>query len=125
MHDELIEAIQKAVSANGLVQWTRGQEWAYSDETDSPKGGTMEQYTGECDLASFSNEIAITVWSEEGSLDASMDIVMSLPDLDDGFCAILEGPVGLTAAIVGLIPGGSTLAGFLGLIGAACGVTSG
>ena len=61
------------------------------------------------------------VYSAPGTTAAHADIKISFPNLDNGFCRSLgTAVVGLGAAIAGVIPGGYSLAAFLGIIAAAC-----
>lgn len=125
--ETVLQAVQTAVSANGLIQWDRGQKWASTVPPLSPRidQPPPQQYKGTCDLATFSNYIGVDVWSSPTTIEAHLDITISLPDLDDGFCGALGmGILGLGAAIAGALDGEATLAAFLGIIGATCGVVS-
>ena len=119
----LVHAVQAAVSANGLIQWDRGQQWAFTVLPISPRidQPALATYKGTCDLATFSSYIGVDLWSNPGESATHLDITISLPNLDNGFCgALVMGIDGLGSAVAGAF--GGPLAVFLGAIGTVCAI---
>lgn len=104
------------------MQRNLGQEWAYSELTEGLQGPTKKKTTGSCDLATFSNEIGVVVWSKDRTIEASSDVTISLQTPETGFCGMIGGALGLARTVASMVAVGSPLAGLLGTIGAICGV---
>ena len=82
--------------------------------------------SGLCDLATFSSYIGITYWATATSPEAHIDINISVPDPDDGFCGNLgQGVLGIGGAVAGAIDVLAPLAYVLGIIDAACALAEG
>ena len=102
--DLLVQAVQTAVSANDLIQWERGQQWASNVPPSNPRTNvpTPVTYNVIYDLATFCSSIEVDVYSAPGTTAAHLDVTISLPGPDNGFCGTLDSALeGLDGAIAG------------------------
>ena len=122
IQETLMIAVQTAVSASGLIQWDNSQKWASGSETSPPPHSLdilyLEENTGTCNLATFASYIGVNVWSDPVNAEAHLDITITLPDSDDGFCDGLDvGLLGIGGSIVSAFDAFDALGGFGAFLG--------
>ena len=122
LHNGIVEALQAVMSAKGVVN-TQSAHWG-----SGPASGREGALTaGTCQVSQAPSEIVLTYFSAPNTLEATVDVTVTLGSDSGGFCG---GALGDSAALVGAISGafgaaGAGIAAIFGAISATCTISGG
>ena len=116
----LVAGVQAAMSGNGIVK-TSTVNYIVTTGPITKNGQQIENES--CQVAKAPNFIGLGLYSSPTTLEATISVSITVQTPQNGFCATIGGPSGLTAAIVGAFgPVGAGLAAIFGAISAACSI---
>lgn len=118
----LVEAVQAAMSGNGVVETTNVDYGVYGPIN---KNGIQTEEES-CNVAKAPSFIGLDVYSAENVLEATISVTMTIVDPESGFCASGVGDAAAsTGAIAGAFgPVGAGIAAIFGVISATCAIAS-
>ena len=148
LRNGLVQAIQNAAGADGVIAWHRGVEWfdqlepgkgkragraekrltrgsgsGRASKRETPAIADPHQDRGNCDVAELSTHIGLNVYSSPDTLEATMEATAEYPNDENdevGYCTAKK-DINIAGSISGALGApGAVVAGFLGVIKAEC-----
>ena len=118
-YEDMMKAV--AGTASGLVTWANNVPVITPTRREIGPAGSTTSY---CNVAQFSEEIDMSVYSADGNLEAFIQVSMTLVELLPGFCSkTASTALGLTGSIAsGMGEAGAEVSAFTGFLSAFCNI---
>lgn len=123
-HDGLVQAVQLAMSADGIIHWYSNQGYSQGtlkERDDIREMGAPAGWDGECNIAITPTKIGLSVYSSNDTVEALIHVTITTPNISPGFCASATTALGVAGSVAGMFDGaGPVIAGVCGIASASC-----